>query len=71
VRLPCPVRVCAVCVCARAVQYPIAFHAVASLGGVLTTSNPLYNDHELAHQLTLTGARFLLTVGPLKVRAVS
>ena len=43
-------------------EYAIAFHAVASLGGVLTTVNPLYTAGELAKQLNDSGARFMLTV---------
>ena len=31
-------------------EYAIAFHAVATLGGIVTTANPLYTSHELAHQ---------------------
>jgi acyl-CoA synthetase (AMP-forming)/AMP-acid ligase II len=45
-------------------EYAIAFHAVASIGGVLTTANPLYTARELANQLNDSGARFLLTVPP-------
>jgi acyl-CoA synthetase (AMP-forming)/AMP-acid ligase II len=43
-------------------EYPVAFHAVASLGGVCTTANPLYTAGELANQLNDAGARFLLTI---------
>ena len=43
-------------------EYAVAFHAVACLGGVLTTVNPLYTAGELAKQLNDSGARFLLTV---------
>lgn len=44
------------------VEYAVVFQAVASLGGVITTVNPLYTSHELTHQLTDAGARFLITV---------
>ena len=44
------------------IEYPIAFFAVASLGGVVTTVNSLYTPRELADQLKNSGARFLLTV---------
>jgi len=44
--------------------YPIAFHAVAHAGGVVTTVNPLYTPGELAGQLRDAHARFLITVGP-------
>src|SRR5258708_18442317 len=45
-------------------EYAIAFHAAASLGGTITTVNPLYTVRELAQQLTDCGARYLLTVPP-------
>jgi acyl-CoA synthetase (AMP-forming)/AMP-acid ligase II len=43
-------------------EYAIAFHAVATLGGVVTPINPLYIRHEIAQQLSDSGARFLVTV---------
>ena len=43
-------------------EYGIAFHAVATLGGIVTPINPLYTRHEIAHQLKDSGARFLVTV---------
>src|SRR5215831_5864483 len=45
-------------------EYAVAFHAVASLGGVLTTVNPLYTPRELAQQLNDAKASYLLTVPP-------
>jgi acyl-CoA synthetase (AMP-forming)/AMP-acid ligase II len=45
-------------------EYAIAFHGAASAGGRCTTVNPLYTAKELAHQLTDSGARLLLTVPP-------
>ncbi|MGH2951891.1 MAG: AMP-binding protein [Solirubrobacterales bacterium] len=45
-------------------EYAIAFHGAASAGGMCTTVNPLYTANELAHQLTDSGARLLLTVPP-------
>lgn len=50
-------------------EYPIAFHAVASLGGINTTLNSLYTPRELADQLKDSGARFLLTVPAFMDRA--
>jgi acyl-CoA synthetase (AMP-forming)/AMP-acid ligase II len=41
-------------------EYGIAFHATATLGGVVTPINPLYTHHEIAHQLKDAGARFLV-----------
>jgi len=43
-------------------EYAIAFHGVASLGGIVSPVNPLYTEHEIAHQLKDAGARFLVTV---------
>ena len=51
------------------IEYPIAFFAVASLGGVITTINSLYTPRELADQLENSGARFLLTVPAFMDRA--
>ena len=43
-------------------EYAIAFHAVASLGGITTPVNPLYTEDEAARQLKDAGAKFLVTV---------
>ncbi len=43
-------------------EYAVAFHAVASLGGIVTTVNPLYTPGELAKQLEDSGAKYLLTI---------
>ncbi len=43
-------------------EYAVAFHAVASLGGVVTTTNPLYTVGEFAHQLRDSGAQYILTI---------
>ena len=43
-------------------EYAIVFHAVASLGGINSPVNPLYIEHEIAHQLKDAEARFLVTV---------
>ena len=41
-------------------EYAIAFHAVAMLGGINTTLNPLYTAEEAAQQLHNSGAKFLV-----------
>ena len=46
-------------------EYPIAFQASASLGGVSSTANPTYTASELAYQLNDAGAKYLLTVPEL------
>jgi acyl-CoA synthetase (AMP-forming)/AMP-acid ligase II len=43
-------------------EYAIAFHAIATLGGIVTPINPLYTKYEVGHQLHDSGARFLITV---------
>ena len=50
-------------------EYVVAFHAVASLGGVNTTVNPTYTADELAVQLRDSGARVLITVPAVLDRA--
>jgi len=42
-------------------EYGIIFHAVAMLGGINTTLNPLYTAEEAAFQLKDAKARFLVT----------
>lgn len=43
-------------------EYAIAFHAPVVLGGTVTTVNPLYTVHELAHQLNDCNAKYLFTI---------
>ena len=50
-------------------EYAVMFHAVASLGGVVTTVNPLYTAGELANQLKDSKARLLVTVPPFLDKA--
>jgi acyl-CoA synthetase (AMP-forming)/AMP-acid ligase II len=45
-------------------EYAVAFHGIISTGGAVTTINPLYSVDELADQLKLSGARYLLTIAP-------
>jgi acyl-CoA synthetase (AMP-forming)/AMP-acid ligase II len=42
-------------------EYAVAFHAVATVGGVNTTANPLLTVEELTAQLGHCGARLLVT----------
>ncbi len=50
-------------------EYAVAFHAIASLGGIITTVNPLYTTAELAHQFEDAGAKYLLTAPPFLNKA--
>jgi len=51
------------------VGYPVAFHAVLIAGGTVTTANPMCTGQELGGQLSDSGARFLLTMGPCLEKA--
>jgi acyl-CoA synthetase (AMP-forming)/AMP-acid ligase II len=46
-------------------EYAVAFHAVAMVGGVCTTINPLYTAEEIRRQLVDSGAKLMVTVPPL------
>jgi acyl-CoA synthetase (AMP-forming)/AMP-acid ligase II len=50
-------------------EYPIAFHGVATAGGINTTLNPTYTADEIAFQLNDSRARLLLTVPALAGKA--
>ncbi|MFQ5690962.1 MAG: AMP-binding protein [Gemmatimonadota bacterium] len=49
-------------------EYPLAFHGVATLGGIVTTLNPLSTPKEIAHQLDDSGARYFITEASLLPR---
>ena len=55
----------------NAPDYAIAFHAVAALGAVCTTINPIYTVDELAFQLEHAGARVLIRSGGPQVAPLS
>ncbi|KAJ1730284.1 hypothetical protein H4S06_001354 [Coemansia sp. BCRC 34490] len=42
--------------------YPIATMGAQMIGGIVTTANPAYTARELAHQLSVTEARAIVTV---------
>jgi acyl-CoA synthetase (AMP-forming)/AMP-acid ligase II len=50
-------------------EYAIVFHAVAAIGGVVTTINPSYTVDELAFQLGHSGARALFAAPDVLDRA--
>jgi acyl-CoA synthetase (AMP-forming)/AMP-acid ligase II len=50
-------------------EYAVAFHAVATIGGVNTTANPMLTAEELAYQLRDSRARSLVTVPELLEKA--
>jgi acyl-CoA synthetase (AMP-forming)/AMP-acid ligase II len=50
-------------------EYPVAFHGVASIGGIATTINPLYTPGELERQLKDANAKYLLTTSAFLANA--
>jgi acyl-CoA synthetase (AMP-forming)/AMP-acid ligase II len=50
-------------------EYAVVFHAVARLGAIVTTANPVATAFELARQLTDAQARVLVTTSALLDRA--
>jgi acyl-CoA synthetase (AMP-forming)/AMP-acid ligase II len=50
-------------------EYGVVLMAVATLGGITTTANPLYTADELAKQLQDSRARLLVTVPPFLDKA--
>jgi len=52
-------------------EYAVAFHAVATVGGVSTTANPQLTAGELSSQLNDCGARLLVTVPELLENATA
>jgi len=50
-------------------EYAVAFHGVATAGGVNTTINSLATEQDVANQLHDSGARFVITVPPFLDRA--
>ncbi len=43
-------------------EYPVVFHGVASIGGIVTTVNPLYTAGELHQQLLDSKPKYLVTI---------
>jgi acyl-CoA synthetase (AMP-forming)/AMP-acid ligase II len=50
-------------------EYAIVFHAVARLGAIVTTANPVATPYELTRQLSDANARVLITTSALIDRA--
>jgi len=44
----------------NSLEWGIVFHGVLSVGGILTTCNPIYKEKELNHQLGHSGAKILI-----------
>ena len=50
-------------------EYAVAFHGVASAGGVVAPMSPVSAEEEMALQLKSTAARYVVTIPPLVPRA--
>jgi acyl-CoA synthetase (AMP-forming)/AMP-acid ligase II len=50
-------------------EYAVVFHAVAALGGVVTTVNPAYTAEEIGFQLRNAGARLAIIAEPFAEQA--
>jgi acyl-CoA synthetase (AMP-forming)/AMP-acid ligase II len=50
----------------NSVDWPVAFHAVIALGGVVTSINPLLTPEEIRKQLGDAGARAVIVAAPLR-----
>jgi len=50
-------------------EYPVVFHAVVSLGAILTTINPAYTTPEVSFQLRDANVKLLVTTAALAARA--
>ncbi|XP_072046258.1 uncharacterized protein [Amphiura filiformis] len=51
-------------------EYLLTFYGVVSIGGIVTTTNPLYTTDELAKQLEHAGASYVVTVPPFAPKAL-
>jgi len=47
-------------------EWPVAYHAVIALGGIVTSLNPLLTPHEIADQLRTAGAKAVIVAEPLR-----
>lgn len=55
--------------CGNCLEYTVLFFAVALLGGIVTTVNPLYTEEELRRQIEDCGAKLLVTQRPFFEKA--
>lgn len=49
----------------NSILFPVAFLAVASIGAIVTTANPLYTVQELSHQISDSKPKLIITVDQL------
>ncbi|KAD5803131.1 hypothetical protein E3N88_14491 [Mikania micrantha] len=49
----------------NSVLFPIAFFALTSIGAIVTVANPLYTVNELAHQISDSKPKLIITVNEL------
>ncbi len=46
-------------------QFPIASYAILRIGGIVVPCNPLYQAHEMVHQLNDSGAEIIITLSSI------
>jgi len=46
-------------------QFPIAYYATLRAGGIVVPCNPLYQAHEMTHQLCDSGAKIIVTLADI------
>ena len=51
-------------------EWAALFHGILRANGIVTSANSMYTAHELAHQLSDSGATMLITVSPFLDRAL-
>jgi len=51
-------------------EFPIAFHAIASLGAICSTVNPLGTAHELGIQFADARAKMVITIPPMLEKVI-
>lgn len=56
--------------CPNGADFVLAYFAVLRLGGIVTTLNPAYTAHEMAHQLKDSGAAWLLAAAGILPKAM-
>eukprot|EP00450_Noctiluca_scintillans_P000740 CAMPEP_0194485558 /NCGR_PEP_ID=MMETSP0253-20130528/6521_1 /TAXON_ID=2966 /ORGANISM="Noctiluca scintillans" /LENGTH=569 /DNA_ID=CAMNT_0039325555 /DNA_START=31 /DNA_END=1740 /DNA_ORIENTATION=- len=52
------------------VEYVVAFHGVILAGGIVTTLNPTYTSNEVAQQLDLSGAKYMVVLPSLAEKMI-
>ncbi|KAJ9559340.1 hypothetical protein OSB04_013954 [Centaurea solstitialis] len=52
----------------NSILFPVAFFALASIGAITTTANPVYTVNELSHQINDSKPKLIITVDELRFK---